>query len=199
MVERAGEQRRRLRVRTRRTATIKWSDNPNAVRCVLWDHSESGARIAAPYANTLPAVFTLINDQTCRVCRVIWRKGPLVGVRFVAATESEELARIRSARPQQAEPAGPPPDTLMLSTGARAIHDSVEHKDLPVSVLALGFLLVLIALTVVFYFAGRESGSGSVWAAAVCREGRAMCQHPEFGTGASVLMALVYFAVRGME
>lgn len=200
MVERAREQRRRPRLRTRRAAMIKWSDSPKPVRCVLWDHSEDGARIAAPYANKLPAVFTLVNDhEPSRVCRVVWRMGPLVGVQFVKATESEELARIRSAKPQQAEPARPLPDNIRLSIGARAIHDSVEQKDLPISFFALGFLLVLIALTVMFYFSGQETGSGSAWAAAVCRQASAMCRHPEFSGGASVLMAVVYLAVRGME
>jgi len=185
---------------TRRAAVIKWSDNPKTIRCVLWDQSESGARIAAPYANKLPAVFTLINgNDTSRVCRIVWRKGPLVGVQFVKATESEELARMRSAKPQQVEPARPLPDSIRMPAGARAILGSVEHKDLPLSVLALGFLLVLIALTTVFYVAGLENGSGSAWAVAVCREANAMCQHPEFGGGASVLMAVVYLAARGME
>ena len=71
---------------TRRAALIKSSDNPKAIRCVLWDQSDSGARLAAPYANKLPPVFTLINaNETARVCRIVWRKGPLVGVKFVEA------------------------------------------------------------------------------------------------------------------
>jgi hypothetical protein len=199
MVQHAREQRRRRRVHTRRAASIQWSDNPKAIRCVLWDQSETGARLAAPYANKLPPVFTLINSsETSRVCRIVWRKGPLIGVQFVAGSEQEELSRARSAKTQQDEAPRPPRGNIM-GLGARAIDDAVEQKDLPISFFALCFLLVLIALTVVFYFAGQESGSGSAWAADVCRQAGIMCQHPEIGGGASVLMAVVYFAVRGME
>lgn len=200
MVERAREQRRRRRTPTRRTALIKSGDNPRAIRCVLWDQSEGGARLAAPYANKLPPVFTLTNaNETSRVCRVVWRKGPLVGVQFVEGSERDELSRVRSAKPQPDESGRPLPDNIRLLAGARAMHDAVERKDVPVSFFALGFLLLLVALTVLFYFAGQESGSGSAWAADVCRQAGAMCQHPEFSGGASVLMAVVYFAVRGME
>jgi hypothetical protein len=200
MVERAREQRRRRRVPTRRAASIKSSDDPKATRCVLWDLSEDGARLAAPYANKLPPVFTLVDAaETSRVCRIVWRKGSLVGVRFVAGSEREELARARSAKAPREQPAGPLPGNIRALIGARALHDAVERKDLPLSFFALGFLLVLIALTVAFYFAGQESGSGSVWAADICSQANIMCQHPEFPGGASVLMAVVYFTVRGME
>lgn len=183
----------------RRAASIRWSDNPKPIRCVLWDQSETGARLAAPYANKLPPVFTLINaSETSRVCRIVWRKGPLIGVQFVAGSEQEELSRARSAKTPQDEPARPPRGNIM-GLGARAIDDAVEQKDMPISIFALGFLLLLIALTVMFYFAGQESGSGSAWAADVCRQAGIVCQHPEIGGGASVLMAVVYFAVRGME
>jgi hypothetical protein len=198
MVQHAREQRRRRRVHTRRAASIQWSDNPKAIRCVLWDQSETGARLAAPYANKLPPVFTLSASETPRVCRIVWRKGPLIGVQFVAGSEQEELSRARSAKSPQDEPARPLRGNIM-GLGARAIDDAVEHKDMPISFFALGFLLLLIALTVVFYFAGQESGSGSAWAAGVCQEASIMCQHPEISGGASVLMAVVYFAVRGME
>ena len=185
---------------TRRAALIKSSENPKAIRCVLWDQSDGGARLAAPYANKLPPVFTLIDaNETARVCRIVWRKGPLVGVKFVEASERDELARVRCAKAQPDEEGRPLPDNIRLLAGARAMRDAVERKDVPISFFALGFLLVLVALTVVFYFAGQESGSGSAWAAGVCREAGAMCQHPEFSGGASVLMAVVYFTVRGME
>ncbi len=199
MVEPTREKRRRRRVPTRRAALIRWSDNPKAIRCVLWDESEGGARLAAPYANKLPPVFTLLNAaETSRVCRIVWRKGPLVGVQFVKGSEEEELSRARSAKTQQDEPGRPLPGNLR-SLGWRAINDAAEQKDVPISSFAFGLLLLLIALTVVFYFAGQESGSGSVWAADVCSQAGIMCQHPEFPGGASVLMAVVYFAVRGME
>jgi hypothetical protein len=200
MVGNAREQRRRRRVHTRRAALIKWSDGPKPIRCVLWDQSETGARLAAPYANKLPPVFTLVNgSETSRVCRIVWRKGPLVGVQFAQGDEREELSRVRSAKAQQDEPGRPLPDNIRLSLGARAVYDAVEQKDVPISFFALGFLLVLIVLTVVFYFAGQQSGSGSAWAADICSQAGLMCQHPEFGGGASVLMAVVYFTVRGME
>jgi hypothetical protein len=200
MVERAREKRRRRRVPTRRAALIKSSDDPKATRCVVWDLSEAGARLAAPYANKLPPVFTLVDAvEIPRVCRIVWRKGPLVGVQFVEGSEHEELARARSAKAPQEQPAGPLPGNLRALIGARALHDAVERKDVPLSFFALGFLLVLVALTIMFYFAGQESGSASGWAADVCRQANVMCQHPEFPGGASVLMAVVYFTVRGME
>ena len=68
-----------------------------------------------------------------------------------------------------------------------------------VSFFAAGFVLVLIGLTALFYFAGHQSELGSAWALDVCREADSLCRHPEFPGGASVLMALVYFAARGME
>ena len=44
-----------------------------------------------------------------------------------------------------------------------------------------------------------QSELGSAWALNVCEEAGSLCRHPEFPGGASVLMALVYFAARGME
>jgi hypothetical protein len=185
---------------TRRAALIKSSDSPKATRCVLWDLSEDGARLAAPYANKLPPVFTLVDaGEASHVCRIVWRKGPLVGVQFVEGSEHEALSRALSAKAPQDQPAGPLPGNIRALIGARALHEAVERKDVPLSIFALGFLLVLIALAVVFYFAGQESGSGSVWAADICSQANVMCQHPEFPGGGAILMAVVYFAVRGME
>jgi hypothetical protein len=120
-------------------------------------------------------------------------------VRFAEAQDSEEFTA-QSRAPQQTEPARPLLDIIKLSVPARYRDTAgATRSGSPISVLAAGFLLLLVALTIVFYFAGQESGTGSVWAFQVCQKANSMCQHPEFTAGASVLMALVYFTTKGME
>ena len=189
------EKRRRRRVRTRRAAWINVDDSVKPLRCVLWDVSEDGARLAPAQAGKLPDVFTLILDKTtAHRCRVRWRKGAQVGVRFLRGGVDDNAP---AAKPQTAEP---PRD---LPAGLRVAASALDDASLPagpsVSFFAAGVVLVLIALTVVFYFAGQQSEVGTAWALNVCEEAGSLCRHPEFPGGASVLMALVYFAARGME
>lgn len=188
------DKRRRRRVRTRRAAWIN-IDGAKPVRCVLWDVSEDGARLAPAQAGKLPDVFTLILDKaTAHRCRVRWRKGAQVGVRFMRGGADDNAP---ADKPQTAEP---PRD---LPAGLRSPVAALDDASLPagpsVSFFAAGFVLVLIALTVLFYLAGQQSELGSAWALNVCQDAGSLCRHPEFPGGASVLMALVYFAARGME
>ena len=189
------EKRRQRRVRTRRAAWINVDDNAKPIRCVLWDVSEDGARLAPAQAGKLPDVFTLILDKTtAHRCRVRWRKGAQVGVQFLRGGADDNAP---ADKPQTAEP---PRD---LPAGLRVAASSLDDASLPtgpsVSFFAAGFVLVLIALTVLFFLAGHQSELGSAWALDVCQQANSLCRHPEFPGGASVLMALVYFAARGME
>jgi hypothetical protein len=207
MPERAREKRKRRRTRTRQAAWICAAGKSKPTACVLWDQSDKGARVAAAHASKLPDVFTLIIDKqaTPRLCRIAWRKGSQFGVQFVESVE--EADALAAAKSRNAQPAGParlpldlngiklPADPRYLATS----HDSPAQGGLSVSMVAAGLLVVLAALTIVFYFAGQETGMGTAWADGVCRQAGNMCRHPEFSGGASVLMALIYFAARGME
>jgi hypothetical protein len=196
MSESHREKRRRRRMRTRRAAWIDAGGNAKPVRCVLWDFSEGGARIAPAQASKLPDVFTLILDKaTAHRCSVVWRKGPLVGVRFLLTAEDEAAA----AKPAVAEPARELSPELRRALAGHGAADAALSAGPPVSFFAAGLVLVLVGLTALFYFAGQQSELGSPWALDVCRDAGSLCRHPEFPGGASVLMALVYFAVRGME
>lgn len=189
------EKRRRRRVKTRRAAWINLDGNAKPVRCVLWDVSEDGARLAPAQAGQLPDVFTLIIDKTtAHRCRVMWRQGAQVGVRFLRGGADDSAP---GAKPQTAEPPRDLPAGLRIA--AYPLDDAAVPAGPSVSFFAAGFVLVLIALTVLFYFAGQQSEVGSAWALNVCQEAGSLCRHPEFPGGASVLMVLVYLAARGME
>jgi hypothetical protein len=190
------EKRRRRRVRTRRAAWINVEDNAKPVRCVLWDVSEDGARLAPAQAGKLPDVFTLILDKTtAHRCRVMWRKGSQVGVRFVRGAHDDNAP---AGKPPIAA-AGNLPDGFKRPVAAYALTDASLPAGPSVSFFAAGFMVVLIGLTVLFYFAGQQSELGSVWALSVCQEASSLCRHPEFPGGASVLMVLVFLAAKGME
>jgi hypothetical protein len=191
------EKRRRRRVRTRRAAWINIEGNAKPIRCVLWDVSEDGARLAPAQVGKLPDVFTLILDKTtAHRCRVMWRKDAQLGVRFLRGGDEENAA---SAKPQIAQPPRDLPAGLHSPVGIYALDGAEVPGGPSVSFFAAGFVVVLIALTALFYFAGQQSELGSAWALNVCQEADSLCRHPEFPGGASVLMVLVYFAARGME
>jgi hypothetical protein len=197
MPERHHEKRRRRRVRTRRAAWIDAGGNAEPTRCVLWDLSESGARLAPAQASKLPDIFTLILDKTtAHRCGVVWRKGPLVGVRFLLSAEDEQAAVAKSAAAELPRALSP---ELRRSLAGHGAADAALAAGPSVSFFAAGFVVVLIGLTALFYVAGQQSGLGSAWALNVCQQADSLCRHPEFPGGASVLMALVYFAARGME
>ncbi len=191
------EKRRRRRVRTRRAAWINIDGTAKPIRCVLWDVSEDGARLAPAQAGKLPDLFTLILDKTtAHRCRVRWRKGAQVGVRCLRGGVDDNAP---PDKPQTAELPRDLPAGFHSPVAAYALDDSSLPTGPSVSFFAAGFVLVLVALTVLFYFAGHQSELGSPWALNVCQEAGSLCRHPEFSGGASVLMALVYFAARGME
>ncbi len=53
------------------------------VKCIVRNYSEKGAKIEAhsPVPGTFDLVFDL--DQARRSCRVVWRKGFMIGVKFL--------------------------------------------------------------------------------------------------------------------
>jgi hypothetical protein len=54
-----------------------------AVKCVVRNVSEKGAKIEVH--SPVPETFELVSDvdQSRRSCRVVWRKEPLIGVKFL--------------------------------------------------------------------------------------------------------------------
>lgn len=82
---RANERSNRQRP-MRRSAQVVFDSQRPAVRCVIWDMSAGGARlaIAAPIAD-LPHQFTLIlstDGNQRRHCEVVWADSRYVGVKF---------------------------------------------------------------------------------------------------------------------
>lgn len=69
----------------RRTAELLLGANEPPVLCVIWDMSETGARLAAarPLLN-LPSRFALLLEgKVQRQCEVVWTDVRYVGVKFV--------------------------------------------------------------------------------------------------------------------
>lgn len=87
MLPRRLEKRNSVRVATRRAAQVHLGEDAKPVRCVIWDISDGGARlaIARPLLN-LPHSFTLSlsnNRSVQRKCEVVWTDTRFVGVKFV--------------------------------------------------------------------------------------------------------------------
>ena len=89
------------RQRMRRAAWIGLTDAPAPIRCVVWDLSDDGARITAQHGSDLPDVFALIltkDGKPHRFCRVVWRRGVYLGVRFIEAAEAQRLSEVLPER-----------------------------------------------------------------------------------------------------
>jgi hypothetical protein len=86
MLQRGQDQRKGFRRQIRRAAEVFFGAHEPAVRCVIWDMSEGGARLAVarPLAD-LPTTFTLVlsSDNTRRNCQVVWTDKRYVGVKFI--------------------------------------------------------------------------------------------------------------------
>ena len=199
------EVRRKRRTPCRQAAWIRpgeAADSPS-LPCVLWDQSHDGARIFAAHASKLPSVFALLmaDKKTVRRCRVVWKKGSQMGVRFLQPGESgvDPPSKPRGAADQ---PAAAVPAALPPGFYRPGVADALSQNDrgqFEMWHAAAAFLVALIAATGVFYVAGIQSAEQVPWAAAVCQEARSFCEHPEFSGGASILMAVVCFALKGME
>ena len=79
--------RKEPRLPMRRHAELITAPQKQPVRCVIWDISNSGARLAvARPLMTLPPRFLLQMDKDGRVqrkCEVVWTDAGFVGVKFV--------------------------------------------------------------------------------------------------------------------
>ena len=81
------EKRKTQRRPMRRAAEVILGEHEPPVRCVIWDISDGGARLAVAHPlETLPRTFTLalFKDRSVqRNCEVVWINSRYVGVRFV--------------------------------------------------------------------------------------------------------------------
>lgn len=77
--------RRRTRRRhVLRNALIVFRGGHCTLRCVVCDVSETGARLKPADPGMCPDAFVLkLTDGPSRHCEVAWRKGGMVGVRFL--------------------------------------------------------------------------------------------------------------------
>jgi hypothetical protein len=86
MLQPRQDQRKGARRSSRRAAEVSFGAHEPAVRCVIWDISDGGARLAVarPLAD-LPPTFTLVlsNGAPQRSCQVVWTDKRYVGVRFI--------------------------------------------------------------------------------------------------------------------
>jgi hypothetical protein len=200
------ELRQAKRKGCRNAAWIGLSNGRTRIPCVLWDLSDTGARIAAPRSKALPPVFNLVlakNGSSPRACRVVWRNDRQLGVQFIQATadEMEEL----SARRQPASPS----DASVSSSSAAAAFllpgygphfvEKPARRGLRISSFAAAMLFMLAASTALFLMAGMHSALEAPWALQVCDSVGNFCRHPEWTGMAGGLMTVIYLAVRGME
>jgi len=81
------DKRKATRLSTHRAAEVLFGANEPAVRCVVWDICDGGARLAVAHPIlSLPNVFTLSlckDGGERRKCKVVWTDTRFVGVKFV--------------------------------------------------------------------------------------------------------------------
>jgi hypothetical protein len=78
------DERRSRRTPARRAALIRVDVDGPTLPCVIWDISETGAKLAAGRPLLLPECFTLLFSATDhRRCQVRWRGEKFIGVEFV--------------------------------------------------------------------------------------------------------------------
>jgi hypothetical protein len=195
--------RRAKRSRRRNAAWIGLGNDGIRIPCVLWDISDSGARLAAPRAKVLPAAFNLVlskDGRSRRQCRVVWRNERQLGVQFIQATV-EELEEEAARRPTAiAAPGGGVATASLVLPGYGSVFlETPERRGIRISSFAAGMLFMLVAATALFFAAGIQSAVDVPWAMALCDGAGNFCQHPEWTGMAGGLMTVVYLAVRGME
>ena len=82
------EYRKHRRRPMRRAAAVVLQAAGNPVRCVIWDMSDGGARLAIAHpAAELPRTFSLLLMKDAGVrrnCEVVWTDGRFVGVKFIS-------------------------------------------------------------------------------------------------------------------
>ncbi len=80
----ASERRISPRKKTLKGGQIICDGNSSAVKCIVHNFSTKGAKLEAHglvVKNTFELVLDL--DKSRRSCRVVWRKEPIIGVRFI--------------------------------------------------------------------------------------------------------------------
>lgn len=79
--------RKDRRLRMRRYAEVVTGPRATPVKCVVWDISDGGARLAvARPIMSLPPRFALHFDGSRRVrrtCEIVWTDAQFIGVKFV--------------------------------------------------------------------------------------------------------------------
>jgi hypothetical protein len=199
--------RRTQRKPKRQAAWISYGGTRTPIPCVI--------RLASARLNILPGLFTLNLTRvgkSSRLCRVVWRKKPHMGVRFVEPSSSDDtdLDVISPAPWRNAGAARcSAPRAALLSDSARgSLFLQVRHSDIRSgpyrapnrpSSFAFGFLVLLLVASAIFYVAGMQPGDGSSWADEVCDDAKNFCEHPEWSAIPAVLMGVVFLAVKGME
>jgi len=82
----ASTRKREVRKSLRQPAWITLDGGFAARHCLVQNISSTGAKITLDEAASLPATIRLAfsrDARTGRVCRVVWRRGTSVGVKFV--------------------------------------------------------------------------------------------------------------------
>jgi hypothetical protein len=212
MGERVREFRRSKRKHLRNAAWIVL-DGGERIPCVLWDKSETGARIAAARVNAVPNIFGLFltrDGKSRRYCRAVWRKDGQLGIRFIdEVTANIDLEpasrRLRSktapvapSPPKTARPGEVTMEQLVLpGAGFQARAFTTSERPVAFSAIAFVLLVLLVTATVVFTLAGIYGHAA--WAMKVCGSVKQFCQHPEWMGAAGAMMGVVYLAAKGME
>jgi hypothetical protein len=214
MAGRQRELRKSRRRPKRQAAWIRYESGDALVPCVIWDLSEDGARLGPARTKTLPDRFHLLMSKdgaSRRLCRVAWRKDRHIGVQFLQSQDDEDFCSAPAVRWRKAVAAQPcgPPVSDRPALGINSLAFPLQHPRatssgkiggrFAPSGLAFGFVFLLVAATAVFYVAGLEIENGTPWALELCDSAKNLCAHPEMSGVPALLLAVVCFALKGME
>ena len=96
------ERRKHVRQKVITTAWLRLADSSVPHVCVLWDVSETGARLSVTDMDVVPTKFTLLLERNApngTSCRVVWRSRDQIGLEFIGHTDPglHDLIRRKSA------------------------------------------------------------------------------------------------------
>ena len=87
----AREQRKAVRRRLQQRATFAATEQAPRHDCMIFDMSETGARIHVDSGVELPPEFLLmLSRNVTRRCKLVWRKDHQAGVRFRAPCKIDD-------------------------------------------------------------------------------------------------------------
>jgi hypothetical protein len=177
MLARQRDLRRSQRKPKRQAAWIRSGGACMPIPCVIWDLSEEGARLAPARLNIVPDLFILNltrDGKSRRGCRVVWRKKPHIGVRFVEPSSVDTgldapppaWRRAASSRASAVRSAGAPNRASASQIIPLRYSDpaAVARSPFRPSLFALAFLLLLLVASAIFYVAGLELAEETPWA-----------------------------------